>query len=84
MLYGLLEILPDLMALGDLSSPYVVRQEDWEEAKIRAEETFLAMLASGADLKPSKTKDALLELENARAIYMKPLLQMILKLFFPL
>ena len=69
MLYGLLEILPDLMALGDLSSPYVVRQEDWEEAKIRAEETFLAMLASGADLKPSKTKDALLELENARAIY---------------
>ena len=69
MLYGLLEILPDLMALGDLSSPYVVRQEEWEEAKIRAEETFLAMLASGADLKPSKTKDALLELENARAIY---------------
>ena len=69
MLYGLLEILPDLMALGDLSSPYVVRQEDWEEAKIRAEETFLAMLASGADLKPSKTKDALVELENARAIY---------------
>ena len=27
------------------------------------------MLAFGADLKPSKTKDALLELENARAIY---------------
>ena len=83
MLYGLLEILPDLMALGDLSSPYVVRQEDWEEAKIRAEETFLAMLASGADLKPSKTKDALLELENARAIYHEPLLQMILKTVLP-
>ena len=42
------------------------------------------MLASGADLKPSKTKDALLELENARAIYMKPLLQMILKTVLPL